>query len=289
MEAKRVAVILATLFLMGSAFGAINLTATVNNQAPTVGEIQLCDGTCAYTKTVDPATEFTIKATVTDADADLNTSRFGVHFYKGAFNDTCTAGWDCRKKDNIVSASANGCTASGTTYCLTINAGDWSTKFLAGAGDINVIAYDNAGLTDSNESTGNFTVNSYAGVMADASSGTYSGNQNTTENAITTSEAKTYLVLTHNGNTNIEATLTCAQFTSGGNTIAVGNQKWNSTGTTYGGATACNGSSQNLKTAWGRGTDPTSATCNAYLWLDIPSEQAKGEYTSTLTIGATVS
>ena len=258
-------------------------------QAPSVGAVQLCDGTCAYTKTIDPASEFTVKVTATDADGDLNVSRFGVHFYTASDGDTCTEDWDCRKKDNLSSATANGCTASGDTYCITVSAGSWTGKFLAGSADVNVIAYDDGGRADSNEHAGSINVNSYAGVSADASTAIYSGNPNSTQNTILTDQTNAYIVITHNGNCNLTATVTCATFTKNGDSISVENQKFNPDADVYGSATACDGTAQNMKTGWGRGTDPTSATNSTYFWLNIPSEQPVGDYTSSLTIGATVS
>jgi hypothetical protein len=97
--------LLLCLFI-GMTFAAVNVTATVGNEKPTVGQIQLCDGTCAITKSLDPATQFTVKATITDPNGqeDLNLSTLRLEFYTTADDNGGTADWDA----NTLSSVAHG-------------------------------------------------------------------------------------------------------------------------------------------------------------------------------------
>lgn len=259
---------------------SLSVSATVSTQF-NVGEMQICDGTCDYTKSIDSATQFTVK--VAAVGDDLNANGFAVYFYETSDTNDCSEGWDCVKKLAITGGSANGCEQAGDTYCLTVESTDWTTKFLAGATDVWVSAKTNGGATDSNESVGAITVNSATSLVIDSSTATYSTAPNSTQNPILTDQANAYVYITHNGNIDLNLTTQGADFIKGGDTIDKANQKFSITGD-YGGSAAIDGTAQNFLTVWGRGTYPTSSAQNLYFWLDCPSNTAAGDYTSTTAI-----
>lgn len=282
-------VLLITTMLASGAFAAINITADVGNEAPSVGAIQLCDGTCEDNKTLDPNTAYTVKVDVSDPNgqADVNTDAFKLEFYVSTDTNGDAADWDhvTLSDEEITTGTADGCTQSGTTYCLQVEAGDWTTKYVNGSSTVWVRAYDNSEAEDSNTAVDALTVNKTFGHTEDATSGTYSAGPNTTGNAITTDQTNSYVITTHNGNSDIDLSITATQLTSGGDTISVGNQKWH-TSDAYGSSAGFTGGSDDVMTSWGRGTDPTSASQNIYLWLDVPAAQPAGSYTGTLTYGS---
>jgi hypothetical protein len=153
---------------------------------------------------------------------------------------------------------------------------------LAGTADIYVRVDDNSGLQDYNEAVEILTVNDSIGHTEDATTGTYSGNANTTANAILTDQSKAYTITTHNGNVDMNLKITATDLNIGVNGIAVGNQKWKLTDE-YATSTPFTGAADVVKTVFGRGTDPTSAVQNIYHWLDIPALQPSGQYAGTLT------
>lgn len=291
MDKRLIAITLLIACMFAStAFAAINVTADVGNDSPIVEAIQICDGTCANTKTVDPATQLSIKATITDPNgqSDLNLSALHLEIYKLTDSNGTTPNWDHITLNEVAHGTRDGCTETGNTYCLHVASGDWTTKFLSGTANIYVRASDNSGATDSNESIASLTVNPVVGIQQDATSGTYNGSPNTTANAILTDQSKAYIITTHNGNTNIDVSITATDLNKNPDYIPLANQKWNTTNT-YGTATPFTGGSDIVKTNFGRGTDPTSATQNIYLWLDVPTLQPIGAYTGTLTYGSIAS
>ena len=273
-------------FELGNA-QTLNVTATVSTSAFGIGTIEFCDGTCASTKTIDPATQFTIKVTMNNDD-DINSSGFDAYFYQTNDTNESSSDWDNIKKYGITSANADGCEATGLVYCLTISEGEWTTKFIAGTADVWVKAETTTSLEDFGESIGNLTISNATAIILDSSTATYSVTPNTMQNQITTDQANPYIEITHNGNINLDLNTIGADFVSGGNTIDKGNQKYNTTNN-YGGATAIDGTVQIFLTDMNRGTYPTSSLRNLWLWLDCPDQQPKGTYTSTLTIGAEAS
>lgn len=292
MRKSILALLFAGMILMSaSAMAAdVSITATVGNQAPTITFVNVCDGTCAATKSLAPATDVTIEVTVTDPNgaADIDTAEFSVEIYKGADTNGGTPDWDAI----VVAATSgtrDGCTEAGTTYCLQVDTGDWTTKFLAGTADVYVYAQDNSAAPDSDEETGAITVSSTTGFTPDATTGTYSGSPNTTDNAFDNGQTvNAYVETTHNANVNIDVTADQSDLTDGGDTIGDDNVSWYLSDDA-GSSTPFTGGADAVNSTWGRGTDPTSATFNLYMWLDIPANQPAGAYTGTLQILASAS
>ena len=264
---------------------SLSVSATVSIAPVDIEEIQLCDGTCEYTKSIDPATEFTIKVTMQD-DGDLNT--FDAYFYQTSDTNECSEDWDCVKKLAVTSANANGCEVAGDVYCLTIEESDWTTKFIAGSADIWIRAI---GLTigdDFNESIGALTINNATATTLDSATATYSIAPNSAQNAILTDQANPYIKITHNGNINLDLNIIGDDFSYNGNTIDKANQKFN-TANNYAEATAIDGLAQIFLSDWTKGIYPTSSIQNVWLWLNCPANQPAGNYTSALAIGAEAS
>lgn len=262
----------------------ITVSADITASPITVGELQLCDGTCADTKSINPALEFTVKITATGGEGEsIDTDAFDLYFYQSADTNNSSTDWDNIKLLSQTTAGhANGCVEAGTTYCLTVQASDWTEKFKAGTADIWVKAIDTAGDEAFIESLEALTVGETNGVLSDSSTATYDAMANTTQNAILTDQTNAYITLTSNANVPIDIDLNGYNFISGENTITKGNQKFNSENN-YGEATAITGNTQEIKSALSVGTYPVSSTHNEWLWLNIPDQQPFGEYTSTLT------
>lgn len=283
-------VLMMVLAMAGTAMGAVNITANVGNEFPSVEEIQLCDGTCAYQKTLDPATQFTVKVTITDPNgsSDLNLDTAKIEFYKTADSNGSGDDWDAITIDPASHGTRDGCTESGDTYCLQVDTDDWTTKFLAGGADVFVYIEDNQGAQDTNESVNSLTVNSNVSHTEDATSGTYSGAPDSTGNAITTDQTNTYILTTHTGNVDMNVSVTATQLDKGGDNIPVENQKWYLSDN-YSSSYAFTGGADLVKGDFDRGADPTDNTQNVYYWLNIPAETPSGEYTGTLTYGSVAS
>ena len=289
---KSILALLFTMALMvGSAFAAVDITATVGNEVPTVGAMQICTGICTGDASIDPATQFTIEVTITDPNgqSDLNLDSIRLEWYTAGDSNGGTPDWDAKTLTPPTTGTRDGCTQSGTTYCLQVDTTDWTTKFLYGTVDVYVYISDMSGGIDSDESGALFTVNSSWGVLPDTTSGTYTGSPDSTNNAFSSTQtANTYIITTHLGNANIEVTGTQTDLTYLTNAIGDGNMSWYLTNDA-GSSTPFTGGADNVKTAWSRGIDPTSATSNLWMWIDIPAGQVAGAYAGTLTYGSSAS
>jgi len=277
--------VFAIMLMTTGAFAAVDVTATVGNDAPVVGAIEICTGsTCAATLTADPATQFTVKVTVTDPNgaSDINTTAFLLDFYNAADAQGAGADWDYVTLPAVTTGTRDGCTQTGDVYCLQVETSDWTTKFLSGGADIYVLAADNAAATDSNELLAALTVNATVGYSLDAATGSYSGQADTTENAINTDQTKAFITSTHSGNVAIDLSVAGSDLVDGGETITAVNQIISSD-STYGNGTGLLIGGAAIESSWARGTDPTSATATQYFWLDIPVGTIAGSYTGTLT------
>lgn len=284
-------IVLISMMLLGTALAApVDVTANVGNGNPVVGDIQICDGTCAYTKSLDPATQFTVQATITDPNGqgDINLSTLSLELYASTDTNGQAASWDNVAITPVSHGTRDGCTESGSTYCLNVETTDWTTKFVAGSTTAYVTVKDESKASDSNSNAA-ITVNSSVGHTEDSVTGTYSGAPNTSNHAILTDQANAYIKTTHNGNVDIDLTVAATALDDSVHTpIAVGNQKWYLTDDS-GSATPFTGAADAVKTSWGRGTSPTSAIQNVYMWLDIPAAQPSGAYTGTLTYDSSAS
>ncbi len=295
---------LISLVLFTSTYAEITITGTVNNEAPTVGEIQICETSCAYYKALNPATAFTIKVTATDPNGaeDINWDATEIEIYKTAdANDSADADWDhlvlTVGNGLTQTASSNGCTASGDANCFDVGAGEWTVKFLNGGADVFVRVQDSNGTENLSEDTNEMEysasdlgilVGGTTGITEDSTTGTFTGNQGTTNNAIVTSETNAYTISTHNGNQNLDVTVTATDLTYTTYTIGDDNISWYLTDDA-GSSTPMTGGADAVISTWTRGTDPTSATQNVYYWVDIPSGQREGDYTGTFTYGSAAS
>jgi len=285
MMKKILGILLISMMLLGTAFAEVNVTANVGNENPVVGEILICDGTCAMDKALDPATQFTVSVSVTDPNgqSDVNADAFLLEFYKSADSNGATPSWDNVALLNVAHGTRDGCTETGSVYCLHVETTDWTTKFLAGTATVFVRTDDNSTTQDYNTSPSTITVNASVGHTEDATSGTYTGAPNSSNNAILANTTNAYIETTHNGNVDINVSVTATALDDSVHTpIAVGNQKWYLTNDS-GSAVPFTGGADEVKANWGRGTSPTSATQNIYYWLDVPVGQPSGAYTGTLT------
>lgn len=290
---KMLATLIAFSMLFSMAFAAVDVTANVGNTAPDINlsSIELCDGSCALTKSVDPASQLTIKVQIVDpngaSDINLDTLSLTIN---GNGNTGGTAGWDKIALSPVSHGTRDGCTESGDIYCLQVDSGDWTTKFIAGLIDSLTIAVsDNAeeAATTSGSFAAELTVNAAVGHSEDATTGAYSGTPGNTDAILANGNA--YITTTHNGNVNIDITVTATALSDSVHTdIAVGQQKWY-LHDSVGDATPFTGAADTVKSTWGRGTDPTSATQDVYYWLDIPAGQPAGAYTGTLTYNSSAS
>ena len=276
---------------------AVNITATVGNVGPTVGQIQICDGTCSLTKTVDPATALTIKVVVTDPNGqgDVNTESFRIELYTDSDLNGAANSWDHNNMNLITGSTplgtANGCTQTGTTYCITLPSTTWTTKFLGGDANIFIRVDDNSRAQDSNSlSKVALIVNSTTSRSEDATTGSYSANPSTTNNAFDNGQTvNAYIISTHNGNVDINVTVRGIDLNVSSTVyIKDNNQSWYLTDSAAS-STPFTGANVTVKGNFTRGTYPTSNTQNVYYWLDIPDQQQAGSYTSTLTYGSTAS
>jgi len=283
----------ATVLMAGNVFGAdVNISADVGNDPPTVGLIQLCEGTqCSLIadvdNAIDPASQFTIEVTVTDPNgqSDINTESFRLEWYATSDANGSGDDWDAVTLDPPTLGTRDQCVQTGSIYCLQVDTSDWTTKFIAGLGDVYVYVADNTGEIDSNEAVALFTVNSSYGTVEDTTAGTYAGNPNTTDNAFTSTQtAENSIESANNGNVDINITAQQTDLTSGGDTIGDANISWYSADDA-GSSTPFTGGTDLVIGDMNRGNAvaQTSALFNLWMWLDIPQDQPAGTYTGTLT------
>ena len=280
------------MLLVPITLAAVNVTGNVNNKAPNITSTQICDGTCAGTKSVNPGTQFTVRLVVNDPNgsADLNTDAFWLEVYQSADNNGDAADWDHITLTDLSSASADGCDDTApNVYCVTVQASDWSTKFIAssvggGAADIYARAYDNASVYGSAESTGVLTVNDAVGTSQDQTDVSYTGDPNSTDNAMSPAS----IVTTHEGNVDINVSVTASNLVKGIDSIAATQMHWD-LNNTVASTTNFTGGSDVVQTDLNRGAAPTSNTFNLYTWLDIPDGTPAGAYTGTFTFSSVAS
>lgn len=265
--------------LISMAF-AIDVNANVGNATPVIseGSIMFCDGTCSSTKSVDPATDLTVSVEITDPNgqADIDASTLALII------SSSPSSWDRVIASPVSHGTRDGCVEDGNVYCLQVDTTDWTTKFVAGVTTVTIDVSDVSAEPATQAESSGLTINATVGISNDATSGAYSGQPASTDE-ILTSEAKTYITTTHNGNVDLNVTVTATAFSDAVHTdIPVGAQKWDLTGT-VGSATPFTGSADLVNSTWGRGTNPVSATMDLSLWLDIPAGQPAGAYLGTLT------
>jgi len=289
MRKSFLAILFAGMILMSaSAYADVTITATVGNQAPTITFVNVCDGACEAQNTLAPATDVTIEVTVTDPNGadDIDTATFSVEIYTTGDVNGSGADWDAI----VVSATAgtrDDCDQAGDTYCLQVDAGDWTTKFLAGNADVYVYVTDDSGAMSSAEETDAIIVDATEGLTSDATTGTYSGSPDSTDNVFVSEIASNpYIVLTHNANVDLLVTADQENL-DGSGAIYIGddNVSWNlvADGAT---STAFTGSADTVMAEYSRGIDSDSNTLNVWMYLDIPADTPADDYVGTLAIVA---
>ena len=279
---------------------AVNITATVTAGSPTVGQLQICTGTCALSKTIDPNTAFTVEATISDPNgySDINTESIELELYAFYDRNGCTENWDCNRlamrDNNIWLGTANGCTHSPSSniYCINVGTNNWSTKFINGDTNIYVTVDDNdtAGVNthrmDANwlRDHNSLTVNANLTRSEDTTSGTYSGAPATNYNPFDSGQTvNAYIISTHSGNVTMDVNLTGTDLNiSAVIFIGDGNETWNIANVTAG-STQISPVATAAIPDWNRGSYPDSNTQNLWYWLSIPNQQLSGAYTGTIT------
>ena len=280
--------------------GVVNVTATVTGIAPKIHSIEICDGTCALNKTIDPATAFTLRVNIGDPNGqgDINTQSFRVTLFNYLDVNSCTEDWDCNAMklttDAIFLGSANGCTQNidANIFCINLPATAWTAKFLWGDVNIYVAVDDNTGLYDSNAVDRNaLTANKLLNRSEDTTSGTYSGAPSQANVAFnSTQTSKPYIVTQHTGNIGIDLNIVPSLFWKSATDyyIGEGNQSWDKNGIVAN-EVAFTAGQNVVKTDFNRGVYPTNSQQYIWFWLDIPTGQPSGNYDGNMTYGTKIS
>jgi len=244
-------------------------TYTEDNTAPVISDVNM-----NYEQNLE-GIDYDLNMTIIETGSGLVATTYKC--WSADYNETaCTSSnWDCKTGSLTDNGDNNyGALIDGTLKDLN---GTWTCK---GYADDNV----------SNEGTGTDTetMNELTGFIVDSTSITYTGNQGTTANPATTDQANSYILLTHNGNVDLNLLNLCGDLNFLSYTIPESNHKWYLSDT-YGSANTCAGVNQILDDFWDRGAYPTSKSETLYYWLDVPVAQQIGNYSSTITIGASKS
>ncbi|MDD4983972.1 MAG: hypothetical protein PHH82_04015 [Candidatus ainarchaeum sp.] len=290
------------IFLLNFSSSAdVSVTATVGNASPILQDVNICSTSCEKYKALAPGTAFTVQVIAGDPNglSDINWGATEIEIYTVADTNASSASWDhviLSMADGTLTQtdSADGCTAEiaiTDTNCFTIEAGDWTVKFLEAGAEIYVKIYDKYAVPASSDleiayvaDTLGILVSGTTGMSLDTTAGTFSGSANTTNNAFDSGQTvNAYIIATHSGNQNLELKMDASSLTSGGNTIADGNISWYLSNDAVS-STPFTGAADTIHTAWGRGTSPTSSTDNVYTWLDIPISTPTGDYTGTFSV-----
>jgi len=285
----------------------VTISATVGGVAPTVGRIRICDGVCDINKNgvlAFSATQaFTLEVTVTDPNgaSDINTQSFRVTIFTYQDLNSNAEDWDHnslflkKADDNLSLGTSNGCTQSGNVYCIRIPAAAWKDKFMWGDVNIYVAVDDNSGKYDENAVDRNaLMLSKVLNRSEDTTSGTYSGDPNTTNNAFdNASTVNAYIKTTNNGNVSLTVTGNGSDFNalpySSFNMqyiIKDANQSWYLSNAPTS-STPFTGSAANLTTSFHRGISPDSNYFDLYLWLDVPTLQPSGAYDGNIAYNQT--
>ncbi len=272
----------------------VTISATVGGVAPTIGSIRICDGTCAVNKSFTGTQLFTLEVTVTDPNgaSDINTQSFRVTIFSYTDLNSTAEDWDHNsmylknKDDNLSLGTSNGCTQGGNVYCIKIPAAAWKDKFLWGDVNIYVAVDDNTGRYDMNAVDRNaLMLSKVLNRSEDTSSGTYSGDPNSTNNPFdNASTVNAYIKTTNNGNVDLNVTCKGSDFNALPYTsfdiryiIKDVNQSWYlSNNPTL--SIPFTVDANTVTSSFHRGIYPDSNYFNLYLWLDIPNLQQSGAY-----------
>ena len=263
----------------------IGWIATILNNKPVVGKIQVCDGSCSLTKTFDPATAFTVRVSVTDVDGqgDVNTESFRVSLYTASDINSSAESWDHNNMtlldDNISLGTRNGCTQSGSIYCINIPNTAWTTKFLYGDANIYVAVDDNAHAFDANSmTTGGLTVNEIFAIAQDTGAGLFKGAAGTAKNSFeSTQTSNSYIRTLQNGNADMNFNNMVSNQEHGAYVIGDDNIFWNTENDPDSG-TPFTGGTDRIEGDWNRGVYPVIPTVDLYTWIDIPIDTVAGTY-----------
>ena len=218
---------------------------------------------------------YDLNMTITESGSGLATTTYKCWSLNSSEESCTSASWDCKTGNLIDNGSDN--YGAGITGSIKDTNETWTCK---------AYATDNVGLQGTG--TDIETMNETTGITIDSSSITYDGVKGSTCNAATTNQTNPYVLITHNGNIDLNILNLCGDLNYLSYTLPKINHKWYLSNN-CGSATSCTGENQELNSLWGKGTYPTAATMNEYYWLDIPVAQQIGNYTGTITIGATKS
>jgi hypothetical protein len=244
-------------------------TYTADNTAPVVSSVVM-----NYSNALE-GIDYDLNMTITESGSGLATTTYKCWSLNSSEESCTSASWDC-KTGNLIDNGSNNYGA-GITGSIKDTNETWTCK---------AYATDNVGLQGTGTDTE--TMNETTGITIDSSSIIYGGVKGSTCNAATTDQTNPYVLITHNGNIDLNILNLCGDLNYLSYTLPKINHKWYLSNN-CGSATSCTGENQELNSLWGKGTYPTAATMNEYYWLDIPVAQQIGNYTGTITIGATKS
>lgn len=239
----------------------------IDNTAPSVSSVSM------NSENELTGSSYTLTATIFDSGSGLNGNVTYKCWSPYSSESACNSeSWDCHLGDMLNTA--------GNSYSATVNA---SVKDSPGLWTCKVYATDNVNL--SNSSIDTETMQMTTGITIDSSTATYSGKPGSSANPILTNKNNAYILITHNGNTNINVSITGSDFICGPHVIPKNAQRFNLENKA-GTATPFNGNAQTLLSAWSRGAYPESSIQKVWLWMNIPFGTYHGEYTSTITLNS---
>ncbi len=290
--------IMISIILLGFVFFSsiyatgLDVSANIGNNAPIISAINICSvSTCSATMAINPGSSFTIKLTVSDADGvnDLNLSSLVLQVYTATdVNNESTSNWDhfVLKANNstLIRGNRDGCEESATNYCLHVDSNNWSVKFKAGTTKIFTNVSDLSNSKAYYLSSG-LTVSQYVAMSLDATTISFTGSADTTNNPAVMGADKNQVTITNTGNVDLNFTAAESDLNSGTNTISASNIFIPGTPNTP----FIDGGSPITGPQIVRGTQPTSGSLGIALMLNVPANTPKGNYTGTMTLNISAS
>lgn len=256
------------------------------NTAPTISNVELNNQSNID---LNEGTTKAISATadISDAEGCDTITNVTAKIYRSGVSGADACSTDDNNCYSVASCTEVSCGGTDATYTCNISmqfhadptdAGTWASQYWRAW----IQATDDGALTDSDYSPADAPeVNSLAAVNLNPSSIAYGSplSPGATSNQQTVAAETT-------GNIAIDVKLSGTAMSSGGNSIAVGQQKysgssgfdWDSAGTALSGSATCHELSTSKPTA-----SPTNQSENVYWKLRVPSPQAAGSYTGSNT------
>lgn len=264
----------------------------VGNATPSVAAVEV-NGSTAIVLTENTTTAVYATSTVTDSNGCSEITNVVADFYRSGVtasgcdtngednNNSCYARVACTEVSGTCSGGSDTSADYVCSFSLqyyadptdsgTYSAQTWEASVYAGDGT----ATSTAG-TDTEEVNTLLSLN----VTSSIDYGTLSANTDTGATNETTT-------VTNTGNVDQDPELSGTNMTSGGNTIAVGQQEYSATSFTYGAGTDLSTSPTGFDLSLSQPTSGTAPVADDVLWgIGIPSGQASGTYTGTNTFTA---